>query len=103
MSFLRTATLVPARVSGMAIFSARMWTSNTIAVWGTFVLLVQGVMMSSLVKIGARVKFGTGIFIEPKLVVGSDSIIGSGAILTRDIPHNSIVKTKINYSIRSRA
>jgi sugar O-acyltransferase (sialic acid O-acetyltransferase NeuD family) len=62
-----------------------------------------GVMMSSLVRIGARVKFGTGIFIEPKLAIGSDSIIGSGAILTRDIPPNSIVKTKVNYSIRSRA
>ena len=61
-----------------------------------------GVMMSSLVRIGARVKFGTGIFIEPKLVIGADSIIGSGAILTRDIPPNSIVKTKVNYSIRSR-
>jgi sugar O-acyltransferase (sialic acid O-acetyltransferase NeuD family) len=70
---------------------------------GDFCTFGPGVMMSSLVKIGARVKFGTGIFIEPKLVVGSDSIIGSGAILTRDIPQNSIVKTKINYSIRSRA
>jgi sugar O-acyltransferase (sialic acid O-acetyltransferase NeuD family) len=69
---------------------------------GDFCTFGPGVMMSSLVKIGARVKFGTGIFIEPKLVVGSDSIIGSGAILTSDIPHNSIVKTKINYSIRSR-
>jgi sugar O-acyltransferase (sialic acid O-acetyltransferase NeuD family) len=70
---------------------------------GDFCTFGPGVMMSSLVRIGARVKFGTGIFIEPKLAVGSDSIIGSGAILTRDIPPNSIVKTKVNYSIRSRA
>jgi acetyltransferase-like isoleucine patch superfamily enzyme len=60
-------------------------------------------MMSSLVTVGARVKFGTGIFVEPKLTIGPDSIIGSGAILARDIPPNSIVKTKVNYSIRSRA
>ena len=69
---------------------------------GDFCTFGPGVMMSSLVRIGARVKFGTGIFIEPKLAIGSDSVIGSGAILTRDIPPNSVVKTKVNYSIRSR-
>jgi sugar O-acyltransferase (sialic acid O-acetyltransferase NeuD family) len=70
---------------------------------GDFCTFGPGVMMSSLVTIGARVKFGTGIFIEPKLAIGHDSIIGSGAILGRDIPPNSIVKTKVNYSIRSRS
>jgi sugar O-acyltransferase (sialic acid O-acetyltransferase NeuD family) len=70
---------------------------------GDFCTFGPGVMMSSLVIIGARVKFGTGIFIEPKVAVGSDSIIGSGAVLTCDIPPNSIVKTKVNFSIRSRA
>ena len=70
---------------------------------GDFCTFGPGVMMSSLVRIGAGVKFGTGIFIEPKLSIGADSIIGSGAILTRDIPPNSIVKTKVNYTVRSRA
>jgi sugar O-acyltransferase (sialic acid O-acetyltransferase NeuD family) len=70
---------------------------------GDFCTFGPGVMMSSLVTVGTRVKFGTGIFIEPKLSIGPDSIIGSGAILTRDIPPNSVVKTKVNYSIRSRA
>jgi sugar O-acyltransferase (sialic acid O-acetyltransferase NeuD family) len=70
---------------------------------GDFCTFGPGVMMSSLVTVGARVKFGTGIFIEPKLTIGPESIIGSGAILARDIPPNSIVKTKVNYSIRSRA
>lgn len=70
---------------------------------GDFCTFGPGVMMSSLVRIGPRVKFGTGIFIEPKLTIGSDSIIGSGAIITCDIPENSVVKTKVNYSIRSRA
>lgn len=70
---------------------------------GDFCTFGPGVMMSSLVRVGAGVKFGTGIFIEPKLSIGSDSIIGSGAILTRDIPPNSIVKTKVNYTVRSRA
>jgi sugar O-acyltransferase (sialic acid O-acetyltransferase NeuD family) len=61
-----------------------------------------GVMTSSLVKIGCRVKFGTGIFVEPKVAIGADSIVGSGAILTRDIPANSVVKTKLNYAVRPR-
>ncbi|MGC2639260.1 MAG: biotin/lipoyl-containing protein [Acidobacteriaceae bacterium] len=70
---------------------------------GDYCTFGPGVMMSSLVHIESRVKFGTGIFIEPKLTIGSDSIVGSGAILTRNIPANSIVKTKINYTLRSRA
>lgn len=70
---------------------------------GDFCTFGPGVMMSSLVKVGSHVKFGTGIFIEPKLTIGADSIVGSGAILTRNIPPNSIVKTKANYTVRTRS
>jgi sugar O-acyltransferase (sialic acid O-acetyltransferase NeuD family) len=69
---------------------------------GDFCTFGPGVMMSSLVTIESRVKFGTGIFIEPKLSIGTDSIIGSGAILTRNIPSDTIVKTKANYILRPR-
>jgi sugar O-acyltransferase (sialic acid O-acetyltransferase NeuD family) len=61
-----------------------------------------GVLTSAMVKVGRCVKFGTGIFVEPKVNIGANSIIGSGAIITRDIPENSIVKTRINYTIRPR-
>jgi sugar O-acyltransferase (sialic acid O-acetyltransferase NeuD family) len=69
---------------------------------GDFCTFGPGVMMSSLVTIGDCVKFGTGIFIEPKLSIGANSIIGSGAILARNIPENSIVKTRVSYTIRPR-
>lgn len=60
------------------------------------------VITSSRVNIGDKVKFGTGIFIEPGINIGENSIIASGAILTYDIPSNSICKTRIETSIRSR-
>lgn len=69
---------------------------------GDFCTFGPGVMMSSLVKIGRRVKFGTGIFIEPRISIGSNSIVSSGAVLTRDVPENSIVKARIGYTIRPR-
>jgi acetyltransferase-like isoleucine patch superfamily enzyme len=61
------------------------------------------VMMSSLVDIGNGVKFGTGVFIEPKISIGSNSIVGSGAILVGNIPENSIVKTTMGYTVRPRS
>ncbi len=70
---------------------------------GDFCTFGPGVMMSALVKIGNGVKFGTGVFIEPKITIGSNSIIGSGVILVGNIPDNSIVKTAMNYTVRSRS
>jgi sugar O-acyltransferase (sialic acid O-acetyltransferase NeuD family) len=61
-----------------------------------------GVMTSGAVRIGDRVKFGTGVFLEPHVEVGSDSIVASGAILTRSVPPHSVVKTRANFSIRAR-
>jgi len=61
-----------------------------------------GVLTSSKVKIKDRVRFGTGIFIEPHITIGEDSVIGSGAIITKDIPPKTMVKTQINYIMRER-
>jgi len=61
-----------------------------------------GVFTSSRVKIGQRVKFGTGIFIEPGITVGDDSIVASGAVLTRHIPARTIVKMKTAVQLRER-
>jgi sugar O-acyltransferase (sialic acid O-acetyltransferase NeuD family) len=58
-----------------------------------------GVQTSGTVKINDRVKFGTGIFIEPYLEIGSDSVISSGSIITRNIPENHIVKFISNIKI----
>ena len=61
-----------------------------------------GVIMSSRVNILDNVKFGTGIFIEPGVNIEENSIIASGAIITCDIPSNSIYKTRIDASIRPK-
>jgi len=61
-----------------------------------------GVMTSGDVTIGSKVKFGTGIFVEPHVQIGSDSIIASGAILTSNVPPESLVKTKANFHIQPR-
>ncbi len=61
-----------------------------------------GVVTSSRVQFGDRVRCGTGIFIEPKLLIGRDSIIGSGSIVREDIPEATVLKTKRNYFERKR-
>jgi sugar O-acyltransferase (sialic acid O-acetyltransferase NeuD family) len=59
-----------------------------------------GVLTSGDVKINDRVKFGTGIFIEPHLTIGANSVVSSGVVLTTNVPDNSIVKAKANFSIQ---
>jgi len=61
-----------------------------------------GVVTSSRVTFGDRVRCGTGIFIEPKLSIGADAVIGSGCILWKDVPERSILKSKLNYFERRR-
>jgi len=49
-----------------------------------------GVMTSGSVTIEDEVKFGTGVFIEPRLVLGARSVISSGCIIVRNVPPKSI-------------
>jgi acetyltransferase-like isoleucine patch superfamily enzyme len=53
-----------------------------------------GCMTSGLVRLGDRCRLGTGIFIEPHVVVGDGVQIASGAIIVGSIPANHAVKTK---------
>jgi acetyltransferase-like isoleucine patch superfamily enzyme len=57
------------------------------------------VSTSGLVRIGDYAKFGTGVFIEPRVTVGEGSVIGSGVVLVGDVPAQSLVRTKANYTI----
>ncbi len=61
-----------------------------------------GVMTSGSVHMGNSILFGTGIFVEPSLRIGDNSIISSGVTLTRNVPMNSIVKTKDNIVIKTK-
>lgn len=58
------------------------------------------VSTSGSVLIADKVKFGTGIFIEPDLKIGDNSIISSGSIITSNIPSFSIVKSTIKNKIK---
>jgi sugar O-acyltransferase (sialic acid O-acetyltransferase NeuD family) len=60
------------------------------------------VITSSGVHIHDRVLCGTGIFIEPFIEIGADSVVGSGCAIWSHIPERSIVKTKPNYVVRRR-
>jgi acetyltransferase-like isoleucine patch superfamily enzyme len=42
------------------------------------------------VEIGDRVFIGYGAVIMPGIRVGSDSVIAAGAVVTRDVPNNSV-------------
>lgn len=54
------------------------------------------------VTVGDRVKLGMMVAIEPYLTVGSESIVASGCVLTRDIPAQSLVKAHLDYLVRPR-
>lgn len=60
------------------------------------------VMTSGCVTIGDCVRFGTGVFVEPHVEVGSNSLIASGTILTNNVPENSIVRHIQNIEIVDR-
>ena len=66
------------------------------------IILVHQVTTSGLVSIGSENIFGTGIFIEPKLKIGSNSTISSGSILQKNIGDDLIYKTKINSVIKKK-
>lgn len=61
-----------------------------------------GVVTSSRVNIGDCVRFGTGIFIEPGVIIGADAVIASGLAITQHIPPRALLKAKIGYTVRSR-
>jgi len=54
-----------------------------------------GCIASGTVRIGSRVRLGTGIFIEPNLELGDDAQVASGAIILRSVPAGHAVKTKV--------
>ena len=61
-----------------------------------------GVITSSSVKIADKVRFGTGIFVEPFVKIGSNSTIASGSILTGNVPDGHIVKSRVNSFVRPK-
>lgn len=61
------------------------------------------VVTSSRVHIDDRVRFGTGIHIEPGIQIGEDSVIASGLAITQHVPPRSLLKAHVGYSVRTRS
>jgi acetyltransferase-like isoleucine patch superfamily enzyme len=51
-------------------------------------------MTSGLVELGDRCRLGTGIFIEPHVVLGAGVQVASGAVIVGSVPANHAVKTR---------
>ena len=54
-----------------------------------------GCMTSGEVTLEDRVRLGTGVFVEPKLVLGEGALVASGAIIVTSVPAEHAVKTKV--------
>jgi sugar O-acyltransferase (sialic acid O-acetyltransferase NeuD family) len=58
---------------------------------GEFVEMSPGTHISGNCKIGDYCIFGTNSTLLPKVSIGNNVIIGAGAVITKDVPDNSLV------------
>jgi acetyltransferase-like isoleucine patch superfamily enzyme len=68
--------------------------------WGSHIMTGPNCVTSGLVVIENQVRFGTGVFVEPRLKIGAGSIISSGVILTSSVPKEHIVKTQLTQHVK---
>lgn len=54
---------------------------------------------SGIVKIGNRIRMGTGIFIEPYLEIGDDAQIASGAVIRQPLPARHVAKMRTSQTV----
>lgn len=58
---------------------------------GDGVHLAPGATLCGLVTLHAHVMVGVGAVVLPRLTIGENSIVGAGAVVTRDVPPDAIV------------
>lgn len=58
---------------------------------GEFVEMSPGTHISGNCKVGRFSIFGTNSTLLPKVTIGENVIIGAGAVVTKDVPDNSLV------------
>jgi sugar O-acyltransferase (sialic acid O-acetyltransferase NeuD family) len=56
-----------------------------------FVTVGPGVQVTGHCRIGEGAELGAGAVILPRRVVGAGAIVGAGAVVTRDVPANTVV------------
>jgi len=65
------------------------------SVLGSDISTGPGCVTSGLVRIGDRVRFGTGIFVEPHVEIGPDVQVASGAVIVSSVPAEHAVKRHV--------
>ncbi len=65
------------------------------SVLGSDISTGPGCMTSGLVQIGDRCRLGTGIFVEPKVMLGAGVQVASGSVIVASVPSDHAVKTKV--------
>ncbi len=58
---------------------------------GDFVELSPGVNLAGNCNIGNSVNIGTNATVIPKIIIGENSIVAAGAVVTKDVPPNVMV------------
>lgn len=58
---------------------------------GEFVELSPGVSISGNCRLGDYTVLGTNATVLPKVTIGKNVIVGAGAVVTKDVPDNSLV------------
>ena len=66
-------------------------------VLGTDITTGPGCVTSGLVRIGDRVRLGTGIFVEPHLEIGEGAQVASGAVIVTSVPPAHAVKRRVAH------
>lgn len=79
---------------GANVFLSSMVNIEHHCVVGENTTFGPGVFLSGNVRVGSNCVFGTQISVEPNIKIGSNSVISSGSVITRDVPPNSIVKSR---------
>jgi acetyltransferase-like isoleucine patch superfamily enzyme len=62
---------------------------------GSDIATGPGCMTSGLVRIGDRVRLGTGIFVEPHVEIGTGAQVASGAVIVTSVPPAHAVKRRV--------
>jgi acetyltransferase-like isoleucine patch superfamily enzyme len=73
---------------------------------GSDIATGPGCMTSGVVRIGDRARFGTGVFIQPHVDIGTGVQVASGAVILNSVPAEHAVKrhvtTMVTVPIRRR-